>query len=177
MAAGGGDPGDVLWSDEDGSCAIAVILAPDASITETTLVELGLLGVFDALATLAPPQVPIAVAPGGVLLIDGARAASVRGVLGPCPAPGSPPGWAVLTIDVVLSAPGENPGETPGETSLAEEGFGEVEGGAMVEQFCRHLLVWIDTWCDAGADELASAVEQRGVSQEVGSVWTGNPGA
>lgn len=156
------EPGTAFWNGDGGRCRVALALAPDRAISAGTLTEMGLLALYDALAVLAPSQVPIKV-DGAALRVDGARAAWVQAELGP----GSVPEWAILGIEVVLVAGGENPGETPDETSLSEEGFGAVTPGALLELFCRYLLAWIETWRDEGAAGLARAVTERRVGRMV----------
>ncbi len=155
------EPGTVLWREIGGRCEAAVVLAPDRDISERTLTAMGLLALYDALAVLAPPQVPIDVVDGRFLAVDGGQAAWVRAAA----APGSPPDWAVIGIAVVLTSAVQDPGEAPGETSLVEEGFGAVTAEMLLSGFCRHLLAWIEAWRDDGADGLARAVAERGVAE------------
>ncbi len=140
-----------------------MVLAPDQDISEPTLTAMGLLALYDALAVLAPPQVPIDVAGGGCLVVDGGRAAWVRSAVGA----GLPPDWAVIGIEVALTAAAANPGEAPDETCLGEEGFGEVAPEVLLAGFCRHLLTWIDAWREDGADALARVVADRSISRLV----------
>jgi hypothetical protein len=157
------DPGTMLWALNQGGCRAAVVLAPDRDIAEPTLTAMGLLALYDALAVLAPPQLPIDVVCGDGLAVDGGRAAWVRSAAGP----GSPPDWAVIGFEVALTAAAENPGEAPDETCLTEEGFGDVTPEALLAGFCRHLLTWIETWRDEGAHALSRAVEDRSTGRMV----------
>ncbi len=150
-------PGTVLWLMADGRCRAAVVLAPDRPIAARTLTALGLLALYDALAVLAPPQMPIAVTEGDCLRVDGGRAAWVRMAMDAGPVPE----WAVLGVEVALDAAVDNPGEAPDETCLAEEGFGAVSAAALLDGFCRHLLAWIEDWRDEGAASLDRAVAAR----------------
>ena len=133
------------------------MLTPDRPLAADALRDLGLVALFDALASLAPPQVPLQVTGADELSVDGARAASVRTEQ----APGDWPDWAVIGIDVAVGALGDDPGLYPGETSLAEEGFGDVTAAEILALTCRHLLVWIDAWQEDGAALLARAVRDR----------------
>lgn len=167
-----GAPGAVFWGGAGGVCRFAVVLAPDRAISEPTLAALGLVALFDALAVLAPPQVPIVVA-GRDLVVDGGRAGSVQVGMGPVgggPAmdAGAVPEWAVLGFAVTVVAALDNPGEALGETSLMEEGFEGVGAAEVVGQACRYLLAWIDAWRDEGAAGLERALMERVEAMPVG---------
>jgi len=148
------DPGMLFWSGADGRCRAAVLLAPDRAIAPETLRHLGLVALHDALATLAPPQVPIRIVPPGAIFVDGASAAGVATQQ----ADGQPPAWAIIGIDVAVAPRGGDPGHRPDETSLQDEGFGDTAAPDVLAQFCRHLLVWIDAWQESGAELLGRSV-------------------
>ncbi|HYZ61092.1 MAG TPA: biotin/lipoate--protein ligase family protein [Acetobacteraceae bacterium] len=156
-AARGDEPGAVFWSGSAGRCRAAYLFAPDRPLGTGALLDLGLLALFDALAALAPPQVPLAIARPAGLLVDGGRVASVCAALGP----GAVPDWAALGLEVALDLQRAAPGETPGETCLAEEGFGALTAPDLLAQTSRHLLLWLDTWHDEGEAALARAVGRR----------------
>lgn len=165
-AAAGDDPGCIRWNHADGVLRFAIVLAPDRPMQDAGLVAaLGALALFDALATLAPPQVPMhllardGLAPDG-LAVDGARVAAVLTALAPA-LPGAVPDWAVLGFEVALQAGSAEPGATPDRTSLHEEGFGDVTAADVLVNTLRHLLVWLDAWGQDGAAALASATLQR----------------
>lgn len=159
-AAGQGcDPATVYWSGTAGRCRAAIVLAPDRAVEADVLHELGLLTLFDALAVLAPPQMPLAICRPNVIAVDGAQAATIRAVQGPL-------SWAVLGFDVALHAEHAAPRETPEETCLAEEGFGEIAAEELLSHLCRHLLGWVDAWRDGGAALLSREIAKREARRE-----------
>ena len=136
------------------------MLAPNRPIRQATLRDLGLVALYDALATLAPPQTPIHLAPPATVLIEGARAAILTTQQAE-----AHPTWAIIAFDVAIAPLGDNPGLTPDQTSLLEEGFGDVLSADLIAQFCRHLLVWIDTWQGEGPAPVEQAARQYAAPQ------------
>ncbi len=166
-AGAGDDPGCVRWSFAGGTLHIAVVLAPDRPMQDSTaIVALGALALFDALATLAPPQVPIHLLPPNGLAVDGGRVATVRAAMAFGPSD-MPPEWAVLGFEVEVQAGDAEPGRTPDRTSLHEEGFGDVTADDILVNSLRHLLVWLDAWGQDGVTALDPALRQRMVPQPV----------
>lgn len=157
----GDDPGSVRWSLVSGTLHAAVVLAPDRPMQDAgPIVALGALALFDALATLAPPQMPIHLLPPDGLAVDGGRVATIRAAI----APGSsdmPPGWAVLGFEVEVQGGDAEPGQTLDQTSLREEGFGDVTADDILVHSLRHLLVWLDAWGQDGITALDPALRQR----------------
>ncbi len=146
---------------------IAVVLAPDRPMQDSSpIIALGALALFDALATLAPPQVPIHLLPPDGLAVDGGWVATVRAAMAPGPSD-MPPEWAVLGWEIAVQAGDTEPGRTPGRTSLHEEGFGDVTADDILVNSLRHLLVWLDAWGQDGITALDPALRQRMAPQPV----------
>lgn len=166
-ASAGDDPGNVRWIHADGVLRAAVVLAPDRPMADVgPILQLGALALFDALATLAPPQVPIHLLPPDGLAVDGGRVATVRAALAPAPAD-AVPGWAVLGFEVSTEDRTAEPGRTPDRTSLHEEGFGDVTAEDVLMNALRHLLAWMDAWAEEGAAALEPATRQRAARRVV----------
>ena len=160
-AALDGEPGSVFWTDAQGWCRAAYVLAPDRPLHGGgEVLDLGALALFDALAALAPPQVPMhLIVPDG-LAVDGGRVATLR-VETAAAAPGAVPAWAVLGIDVAVDRSTGAPGDQPDQTCLHEEGFGDVTAADVLTHTCRHLLSWLDAWGQDGPASLARVVARR----------------
>lgn len=137
------------------------MFTPDRPFDDANvLLNLGALALFDAVAVLAPPQVPVhIVAPDG-LAVDGGRVATLRAAQSASYAD-AVPDWAVLGIDVAVCQQGGAPGDTPDRTSLAEEGFGDITPADVLTHMSRHLLGWIDAWQQHGGVALQREVALR----------------
>lgn len=159
-AAAGAEPGSVFWDGAHGRCRAAFVFAPDRPLAAGVVLDLGALALFDAIAVLAPPQVPVHLVPPDGLAVDGGRVATLRASEGPAGSDGVPD-WAVLGLDAAVGVRVAAPGETPDRTSLAEEGFGGVTPADLLTHMSRHLLGWIEAWREDGAAALAKAVAQR----------------
>ena len=167
VAAAGDDPGSVRWSFTEGALHVSVVLAPDRPMPDAgPILALGALALFDALATLAPPQVPMHLLLPDGLVVDGGRVATVRAAMAPAP-PDTPPAWAVLGFQVAVQAGDAEPGRTPNRTTLHEEGFGDVTADDILVNTLRHLLVWLDAWGQDGVAALDPALRQRMARQAV----------
>jgi BirA family transcriptional regulator, biotin operon repressor / biotin---[acetyl-CoA-carboxylase] ligase len=156
----GAEPGSVFWNDAQGRCRAVFVFAPDRPLAAGLVLDLGALALFDAIAALAPPQIPVHLLPPDGLAVDGGRVATLRMAEAPA-AIGAIPDWAVLGLDVAVNTGAAAPGETPDQTCLAEEGFGDVTSADLLVHMSRHLLGWLDLWREDGAAALARAVAQR----------------
>lgn len=152
LAAAGGEPGTLLWTPRRDRLDMAVVLGPDRPLAEARrVVAVALVALADALEALGPPNLDIAFAPSGSVLVNGASVGGVTFAAAPDTAEEGVPAWAVLgaRIDVLGDPEDPDPGLHPDLTALREEGFGDVEATDLLESYARHLLSWIDTWdCD-----------------------------
>jgi len=166
-AALGAEPGTVFWDDTHERCCAAYVLAPDRPLGDgRSIQDLGALALFDAIAVLSPPQMPVHILPPDSLAIDGGRVAIIRTALAPS-CDGVIPDWAVLGIEVAMRTGAAAPGETPDQTCLMEEGFGDVTTADVLMQTSRYLLGWLDEWREGAAAALAQAVALRTTTQAV----------
>ena len=162
----GAEPGSVFFDGSAGRCQAAFVFTPDRPFDGLNLLlNLGALALFDAVAVLAPPQVPVHIlAPDG-LAVDGGRVATLREAEALARKDAIPdwtiPDWAVLGIDVAVGLQEGVPGETPDRTSLMEEGFGDVTPADVLTNMSRHLLGWIDAWQQHGGAMLQREVALR----------------
>ena len=159
-ASAGAEPGSIFWSGTQGRCHAVFVFAPDRPLTAGFMLDLGALALFDAVAALAPPQVPVHLLPPDGLAVDGGRVATLLMAEAPTTA-GAIPDWAILGIDVAVNTGAAAPGETPDQTCLSEEGFGDVAPADLLLHMSRHLLGWLDLWQEEGAAALRRAVAQR----------------
>jgi BirA family transcriptional regulator, biotin operon repressor / biotin---[acetyl-CoA-carboxylase] ligase len=145
------DDGTVYWTDRADQLRLAVVLEPEAP-RGTTLQAVHVLTVAagDALGALLPPQMPLAFAWPGGLLLDGAQLGRVRAAVAPVVDPRAVPPWLVLGLRIDIGPyPGE-PGEVPDRTTLADAGAPEITSGALAEAVSRHFLAWTRRWQEEG---------------------------
>lgn len=129
----------------------AVVLEPEQPLAEARLAfYAGMLALSDAIAAQAPPEKPMSIAwPDAIHvdkgLIGGGRLGWPAGT-----AEDAVPDWLVFgaTIRTVWLGADEA-GLHPLSTTLAEEGFAEVDSGHLAESFARHLMVTLDRWQEA----------------------------
>ncbi len=147
QAASGADPGGLWHAPLDARCHFAVVLHPEHPVDDARFLRLTASAVHDALASLAPIGIPIAVS-GGEIAVNGATVASLSLTRGQNDADHVPE-WLVLAVDVAVALDDPEPGLTPGVTCLAEEGFAASAGDVLVA-VCRRLLAAFDALAELG---------------------------
>ena len=135
----------------------AVVLEPDEPLRSARrAVYAGMTALADALAAHCPPEKPIAIEWPGALLFDGGLVGGGRLAWPAGADEARAPDWlvfgAMLRVHALRAA---EPGLRATGTALAEEGFGEVDAGRILESFCRHLMVATDEWLGDGFPVLA----------------------
>jgi biotin-(acetyl-CoA carboxylase) ligase len=115
----------------------------------------------DALAALAPPEKPIAVAWPDAIYVD-------RGLIGggqlawPDRAEeNAVPDWLVFGAAIRTVSVSQDSGLHPLSTALEDEGFSDVRSERLVEGFARHLMVAFDRWQERGFAAIARDYQSR----------------
>lgn len=144
----------------------AVVLEPDEPLGAARRVfYVAMNALADALAALAPPEKPIAIAwPDAVLvdrgLIGGGRLAWPDGAK-----EDAIPDWLVFGAAIRTVSMSGEAGLHPLATALEDEGFSDVRSERLAEGFARHLMTAIDHWQEDGfaviAREYQSKLESR----------------
>ena len=167
QATAQGEPGTFFWARREDRAQCAVLLAPDRPAAAALLVSyVALLGLCEALGAVAPPEVPVTFGWPDRFLVNDAFAGSIRVRMPAVEDPDAIPDWLAVGLDVLLAGDPEDPdpGRDVDRTSLYEEGCGDVTATALLENFARYFLNWINRWQDDGfapvkAHWLARAVD------------------
>jgi biotin-(acetyl-CoA carboxylase) ligase len=156
------DDGTVYWTDRADRLELAFVLEPEAGAART-LQAFHVLTVAagDALGALLPPQLPVAFAWPGDLLLDGARLGRVRAALAPIADPLAVPPWLVLGLSLSVAPLGPEPGRFPDRIALHDAGAGEITVPRLVESVTRHFLAWTSRWLDEGFAPVRAAWNRR----------------
>jgi biotin-(acetyl-CoA carboxylase) ligase len=149
--------GTLVWVDAGPRAEAAVVLEPEMPLAAARLALLAAANALgDALGVLGPAELPVQFAWPAGLLVNGAACGGLRLAAPPGLAPGETPPWLAVGFSVRLAFPGYHiPGATPGETSLAEEGFEEIDAASLTETWARHLMAGLDEWQARGTARLA----------------------
>ncbi|WP_119461911.1 biotin/lipoate--protein ligase family protein [Rhodospirillaceae bacterium SYSU D60014] len=168
-AAAGAADGTLVWSRRPDRFDCAVILAPDAPLGSSLRVSyVALLGLGDALGTLAPPVTAVTFGWPDRLEVNGATAGGVRLAAAEADDSGDAvPAWMVVGATVAISneSEDEEPGRDLARTTLRDEGCGEIEAAALLESFGRHFLAWVNRWQEDGFGPVREAWLNRAAAR------------
>lgn len=144
--------GALVWVGRFDLVEFAVVLEPDEAmaIARRTMYA-GMTALGDALAAHAPPEKAVEFRWPDAVHIDGALVGGGR-LAWPAEAlDEARPDWLVFGAMIrTASLNDAEPGLYPLASALADEGFGDLDGGSLVESFARHLMLRIDAWQEHG---------------------------
>jgi BirA family transcriptional regulator, biotin operon repressor / biotin---[acetyl-CoA-carboxylase] ligase len=146
MAALGCDSGVLVHNLAPDRLRAAIVFAPEVPL-EQAMSALATCGVAfqTALGALAPPEVAVHLTWVGDILVNGAACGRLRATASGND-PQAVPDWLVIGAELQLvPATQDEPGLTPERTSLYQEGCGEVSPVRLLENWSRHILVWINS--------------------------------
>lgn len=161
--------GTVLWRDDGGVLALAIVLEPGPPLAATPAeAELGYLAglaaLCETLAHHAQPERQVTIHWPDRVLYDAALIAGARWQAGPVAADGLPE-WVIFAAEILASRDGlESPGLFPDSTSLAEEGF--PDAAQMIESLAAFLKLIVDRWTIHGPDSVLRRVLDRVPGQD-----------
>ena len=135
----------------------AVVLEPEQSLRQARFAfYAGMVALSDAVAAQAPPEKPMSITWPDALHVDTGLVGGGRlGWPASC-VEDAVPDWLVFGAclrTVWLGA--EEAGLHPVATTLAEEGFGEIDAATLTESFARHLMAVLDRWQEEGVAPVA----------------------
>jgi biotin-(acetyl-CoA carboxylase) ligase len=140
----------------------AVVLEPEQPLAAARLAfYAGMVALGDALAALAPPEKPIAIAWPDAVHVDGGLVGGGQLAWPDRAAESAVPDWLVFgaTIRTVSVATGA--ALHPLATALEDEGFSDIGSERLVEGFARHLMAAIDRWQERGFAAIAQDYQAR----------------
>jgi biotin-(acetyl-CoA carboxylase) ligase len=135
----------------------AVVLEPEESLSSARLAfYAGMIALCDALASLAPPEKPIAIDWPDAIRIDGGLVGGGRLAWPHDTDECAVPDWLVFGATIrTASMSGAEAGVNPLATALEEEGFEDADSGRLLSGFARHLMMTIDHWHQGGPSIIA----------------------
>lgn len=151
----------------------AVVLEPDEPLaTARRSFYAGMCALADTLAAYAPPEKKVEFLWPDTVLVDGGLVGGGQFAWSDGPED-QPPQWMVFGAMIrTVSVREDEPGLRPLVSALEDEGFGELESGALAESFTRHLMTAVDRWQERGfeavaKDYLARVKPEDGVSRGI----------
>ncbi len=135
----------------------ALVIEPDEPLAQARRsVYAAMNALADAIATHCPPERPLTFDWPDTIRLDGGIIGGVRLGVPDGTSEDEVPAWLTLGMMVRLFVPlfagqgHELDQPFTAGTSLATEGFEMLDGGTLIESFCRHLLVYVDQWQEQG---------------------------
>ncbi len=152
----------------------ALVLEPEEPLVRARLAfYAGMTALTEAIVAHAPPETLIEIAwPDAVTinlgLVGGGRLAWPDGIAETDVPPWLVFGGMIRTNLMEMNAPGLN----PSVTSLAQEGFENIDTGDVIESFARNFMVALDGWQEKGFAAVARPFlelmpRQDGVSRSI----------
>lgn len=176
--------GTLVWVRAYARAEAAVVLEPEMPLGPARLAfHAAANALADALSSLGPPEVMVALRWPGTAVVNGGACGSVRLAAPPGAAEGAVPDWLVAGMELRLAFPtGHEPGATPDLTALDEAGFEGVGPAELTAAWARHLMAGLDEWRARGprrvierylarlADEAGAPGLRRGVDPATGAL-------
>jgi hypothetical protein len=155
--------GTLVWTRRFDLMEVAVVLEPGEPLAGGRCAALaGMAAHADALASHCPPEKLVTFDWPVTLRFDQARIGGGRLAWPEGTAEDAVPDWLVFGAMIMTDGlDPDAPGRTPDATSLAEEGFDNVDSAMLIESFSRHLMVHFDAWQDKGFATVARTYLER----------------
>jgi BirA family transcriptional regulator, biotin operon repressor / biotin---[acetyl-CoA-carboxylase] ligase len=155
--------GTLCWVRAFRRLEAAVVLEPEEHLAAARPAVLAAANAAaDALAALGPPEVAIQLRWPTTLVVNAGIVGAARLAVPPRAVEYEVPDWLVVGIELRLAWPeGHEPGLLPGETSLAEEGFADLDNAEWIAAWARHLLAGFSDWQARGFPKLAEKTLAR----------------
>lgn len=149
--------GTLVWVRAYARAEAAVVLEPEMALGPARLAfHAAASALADALASLAPPEVAVALKWPGTVVVNLGECGAVRLAAPPGAAEDAVPDWLVVGMELRLAFPtGYEPGQAPQVTALAEEGFEGVGPAELTAAWARHLMAGLDEWQARGPRRVA----------------------
>lgn len=186
--APGHGAGTLCWVGALRRAEAAVVLEPGMALGPARLAVLAAANALaDALAPLAPPELPVRWRWPLTLTVNGGVVGALSWRAPAGVAEDAVPDWLAVGFELRLRwAEGTATGENPGETALEEEGFEDLSAEALTDGWARHLMANLDEWEARGhrrvTDRFLARLEdgqgeKRGIEPHTGALVIEQGGA
>ncbi|WP_431283501.1 biotin/lipoate--protein ligase family protein [Humitalea sp. 24SJ18S-53] len=158
--------GTLPWVRSLGRVEVAVVLEPEQPLGTARLALYAAINALaDAVASLGPPEIPVALRWPATLLVNAGIAGQARLATPDGASADAMPDWLVVGVEARFAIPaGRDPGHDPGRTSLEAEGWTDTDPTELTAAWARHLMAGIAEWDRDGpkavADRFLARLEQ-----------------
>jgi biotin-(acetyl-CoA carboxylase) ligase len=166
--------GALVFTGRFGVAELAVVLETDERLTAARRTFCaGMVALYDAIASLAPPQKLIAIEWPDAIRVDGALVGGGRLAWPTGTDEYAAPEWLVFGVSIRTASVSKNePDDDSPTTTLEAQGFDDPRPERLVEKFAQHLLAADDRLQETGFAAVAKAyvsrlARQRGVRHDI----------
>lgn len=149
------------WTSPPGNLYVSLVLRPEVDMPAAA--QLGFVAavaLVEALGSLLPPLVEVALKWPNDLLVNDRKAAGI--LLESETAPDGGLQALILGLGVNIAQYPDDPESSYPPTSLRAEGAGgELDDAALLEAFGRYFLAWVNRWLDEGFPPVRAAWKAR----------------
>lgn len=151
--------GTVVWARRFDLAEFAIVIEPDEPLAlARRAFHVGMAALAEAIASLCPAGIPVAIEWPGVLRFDRSIVGGGRLAWPESAREDETPDWLVFGAMLRLHAMKEiEPGLHTMGASLFDAGFDDADAGQLVEAFARHLLALSDRWARDGFAPVGAA--------------------
>ncbi len=151
LAKGRLGAGDILWSDEQDTLNLALVLEPEVTRERCSeILYLAMVAFADAAGAISEPEIAIGYRWPSVILVNEASVGYADLIASEDEQDGIP-NWIILNLNVAImpDKTDDDPGKNA-DTTMWDEGCGNISRTQLLESVSRHIVNWIHTWNEDG---------------------------
>jgi len=144
--------GDILWSDDQETLNLALVLEPEVTRERCgEMLYLVMVAFADAAGAISEPEIAINYRWPSTILVNEASV-GVSDLITSDGEQDGVPNWMILSLKIAIRPDKTDidPGKNTSITTMWDEGCGDISHTQLLESVSRHIVNWIHTWGEDG---------------------------